>query len=75
MPKSTNLTIFHGFIPVPLRGRQKAKQICSDESGHTGGDDFDTSRHSATLSGGSKGVLHGVYTYLLQDEHGQISGA
>ncbi|KAB8227250.1 tryptophan synthase [Aspergillus alliaceus] len=38
-----------------------------------GGDGLDTSRHSATLSGGSKGVLHGVYTYLLQDEHGQIS--
>ncbi|KAJ5090713.1 tryptophan synthase [Penicillium argentinense] len=39
-----------------------------------GGDGLNTSRHSATLSGGSKGVLHGVYTYLLQDEHGQILG-
>ncbi|KAJ6026399.1 tryptophan synthase [Penicillium canescens] len=38
------------------------------------GDGLNTSRHSATLSGGSKGVLHGVYTYLLQDEYGQISG-
>ena len=26
----------------------------------------------ATLSGGSKGVLHGVRTYVLQNEHGQI---
>jgi tryptophan synthase len=38
-----------------------------------GGDGLDTAKHSATLSGGSKGVLHGVRTYVLQDEHGQIS--
>ncbi|ELR07633.1 tryptophan synthetase [Pseudogymnoascus destructans] len=36
------------------------------------GDGIDTPRHSATLSGGSKGILHGVRTYVLQDEHGQI---
>ena len=28
--------------------------------------------HSATLSAGSKGVLHGMMTYLLQDNEGQI---
>ncbi|BCR96494.1 tryptophan synthase TRP5 [Aspergillus luchuensis] len=38
-----------------------------------GGDGVDTDRHSATLSGGSKGVFHGVRTYVLQDKHGQIS--
>lgn len=38
-----------------------------------GGDGIDTARHSATLTGGSKGVLHGVRTYVLQDNHGQIS--
>ncbi|KAF2016928.1 hypothetical protein BU24DRAFT_490196 [Aaosphaeria arxii CBS 175.79] len=38
-----------------------------------GGDGVDTDRHSATLTGGSKGVLHGVRTYVLQDKHGQIS--
>lgn len=38
-----------------------------------GGDGVDTARHSATLSGGTKGVLHGVRTYVLQDRHGQIS--
>jgi tryptophan synthase len=37
-----------------------------------GGDGIETSRHSATLSGGSKGVLHGVRTYVLQDKNGQI---
>ncbi|KAI6714715.1 hypothetical protein PZA11_005694 [Diplocarpon coronariae] len=38
-----------------------------------GGDGLDTDRHSATLSGGTKGVLHGVRTYVLQDKNGQIS--
>ncbi|RDW75675.1 tryptophan synthase [Coleophoma crateriformis] len=38
-----------------------------------GGDGVDTDRHSATLTGGSKGVLHGVRTYVLQNKHGQIS--
>jgi tryptophan synthase len=38
-----------------------------------GGDGLDTSRHAATLTGGSIGVLHGVRTYVLQDAHGQIS--
>ncbi|PSR78522.1 tryptophan synthase beta subunit-like PLP-dependent enzyme [Coniella lustricola] len=37
-----------------------------------GGDGIETNRHSATLTGGSKGVLHGVKTYVLQNEHGQI---
>ncbi|KAL4896953.1 tryptophan synthase beta subunit-like PLP-dependent enzyme [Aspergillus ambiguus] len=37
------------------------------------GDGLDTERHSATLSRGSVGVLHGVRTYVLQDSHGQIS--
>lgn len=38
-----------------------------------GGDGLETSRHSATLAGGSKGVLHGVRTYILQDTEGQVS--
>ncbi|KAI0131531.1 tryptophan synthetase [Daldinia grandis] len=38
-----------------------------------GGDGVNTTRHSATLTGGTKGVLHGVRTYVLQNEFGQIS--
>ncbi|HOF86840.1 MAG TPA: tryptophan synthase subunit beta, partial [Armatimonadota bacterium] len=30
-------------------------------------------RHSATLTAGRPGVLHGSHSYLLQDEHGQIT--
>ena len=37
------------------------------------GEGLDTDRHSATLSKGSPGVLHGMYTYVLQDEDGQTS--
>ncbi|KAG8891133.1 tryptophan synthetase [Tulasnella sp. 403] len=37
-----------------------------------GGDGIDTQRHSATLSLGTPGVLHGVRTYLLQSPTGQI---
>ena len=33
---------------------------------------LDTGRHSASLTAGRPGVLHGNRTYLLQDEDGQI---
>lgn len=36
------------------------------------GQGLKSGRHSATLSAGSKGVLHGMMTYLLQDSEGQI---
>lgn len=37
-----------------------------------GGNGITTDHHSATLAAGSKGVLHGMLTYLLQDKYGQI---
>ncbi len=37
-----------------------------------GGEGLESSRHSATLSAGRPGVLHGSMSYLLQDEHGQV---
>lgn len=37
-----------------------------------GGDGVKTNHHSATLAAGSKGILHGMLTYLLQDKYGQI---
>lgn len=36
------------------------------------GEGLSTGHHSATLNVGSKGVLHGMMTYLLQDTEGQI---
>lgn len=37
-----------------------------------GGEGIDTKKHSATLTAGKKGVLHGFKTYVLQDGDGQI---
>jgi len=37
-----------------------------------GGRGLDSGYHSATLSAGSVGILHGMMTYLLQDAEGQI---
>ncbi|WP_335342423.1 tryptophan synthase subunit beta [Polycladomyces zharkentensis] len=36
------------------------------------GHGLSTGRHAATLSKGKPGVLHGSFSYLLQDEHGQV---
>jgi len=36
---------------------------------------LDSDKHSATLTVGEPGVLHGMMTYLLQDKVGQIKGA
>ncbi|MFC1485058.1 tryptophan synthase subunit beta [bacterium] len=37
-----------------------------------GGEGIESGRHAAPLSSGSPGVLHGSYSYLMQDEYGQI---
>jgi tryptophan synthase beta subunit len=39
-----------------------------------GGEGVETGRHSASLSAGRPGVLHGSMSYLLQDRHGQVMG-
>ena len=38
-----------------------------------GGLGIRTGKHSASLNEGSEGILHGMRTYLLQDEFGQIN--
>ena len=37
-----------------------------------GGKGIHTKQHGATLVAGSKGMLHGNYTYIMQDNYGQI---
>ncbi|MCP8308890.1 MAG: tryptophan synthase subunit beta [archaeon] len=37
-----------------------------------GGHGIESGEHAASLCAGDEGVLHGMLTYLLQDEHGQI---
>jgi tryptophan synthase beta chain len=56
--------IFAGFIDdadVALVGIEAA------------GESLTPGRHAATLSVGSPGILHGMHTYVLQDEEGQTS--
>ena len=36
-----------------------------------GGEGINTQRHAATLAKGRPGILHGMYTYVLQDNDGQ----
>ena len=40
-----------------------------------GGHGVDTDQHAASLKGGKPGVLHGMQTYFLQNEDGQIQEA
>jgi tryptophan synthase beta chain len=62
---SNAIGIFHAFIP----DAQVALIGCE-----AGGDGLDTGRHAATLTGGSQGVLHGMRTFVLQDDEGQTCG-
>ena len=59
---SNAIGIFHPFID------DEGVQLWGFEGG---GDGLDTGRHSACLSGGQPGVLHGARSYLLQDDDGQ----
>lgn len=38
-----------------------------------GGEGVNTGRHSATLTAGRPGILHGMLSYLLQNDAGQVS--
>jgi tryptophan synthase beta chain len=44
--------------------------LCGVEAGGYG---IKSGKHSATLNAGSEGVLHGMFTYLLQDKCGQVT--
>lgn len=59
---SNAMGLFHPFLntEVAMIGVEAA------------GQGIDTPFHAATLTKGSKGVLHGAYSYLLQDENGQV---
>jgi tryptophan synthase beta chain len=59
---SNAIGAFHAFVP------DESVRLYGFEAG---GDGLDTGRHAATLAGGSIGVIHGMRTYLLQDDDGQ----
>ena len=60
---SNAMGIFHPFL------EDRSVRLIGVEAG---GDGVETGRHSAPLSAGSPGVLHGNRTYLMQDDDGQI---
>ncbi|RSN50417.1 tryptophan synthase subunit beta [Actinomadura sp. WAC 06369] len=59
---SNAIGAFHAFVP------DESVRLYGFEAG---GDGVGTGRHAATLTGGSLGVIHGMRTYLLQDDDGQ----
>ncbi len=63
---SNAMGIFYPFI-----GEKKSKLIGIE----AGGESLKSNKHSATLSLGIPGVLHGSMSYLLQDKNGQIQEA
>jgi len=59
---SNAIGIFYDFLddPVELYGVE------------AGGRGIRTKKHAASLCAGAPGVLHGCFTYVLQDRHGRI---
>ena len=60
---SNAMGIFHPYIP------HKNVRLIGVEAAGLG---IESGKHSATLTAGRPGVLHGNRTYLMQDEDGQI---
>jgi len=59
---SNAIGLFHPLLA------DRATELLGIEAGGDGG----SKRHAATLVHGSPGVLHGSYSMLLQDDHGQV---
>ena len=61
---SNSIGLFYDFI-----GDESVRMIGVEAGGR--GDEL--GEHAARFSGGKPGVLQGTHSYILQDEHGQIS--
>jgi tryptophan synthase beta chain len=62
---SNAIGFFTAFVP------DEEVRLIGVEAGGLG---LATGQHAAPLSSGSPGVLHGSYSYLMQDEEGQVLG-
>ncbi len=60
---SNSMGLFHPFV------RDRSVAMYGVEAAGAG---LSSGRHAATLSAGRPGVLHGSYSYLLQDGDGQV---
>ncbi|HEX2716716.1 MAG TPA: tryptophan synthase subunit beta [Gemmatimonadaceae bacterium] len=63
---SNAMGIFHAFVPD-----REVELVGVEAAGHG----VDSGEHSASLTKGKPGVLHGSLSYLLQDEQGQVHPA
>ena len=61
---SNAIGVFYDFV------RDREVKLIGVEAGGRG---TALGEHAARFSGGSPGVLQGTYSYVLQDEHGQIA--
>jgi tryptophan synthase beta chain len=63
---SNAMGLFHPFLDDP------DVQMFGVEAGGHG---VDTDKHAASLTGGAAGILHGMRSYFLQNDDGQITEA
>ena len=63
---SNAIGLFHPFLD-----EEDVRMVGVEAAGHG----VDSGKHAASLTAGRPGILHGNRTYLLQDEHGQITEA
>jgi len=63
---SNAMGIFHAFVP------DSAVELVGVEAA---GEGLASGRHAASLGEGRPGVLHGAYSFLLQDRGGQVAPA
>jgi len=61
---SNSIGLFHPFLSEPGVAMRAVE---------AGGRGISLGHHAARFEGGSKGVLQGSYTYILQNDDGQIS--
>ena len=55
--------IFYPFV------EEEGVRLVGVEAGGLG---IETGKHAASINGGAVGILHGMKSYFLQDEEGQI---
>ncbi|MFM8412141.1 MAG: tryptophan synthase subunit beta, partial [Alphaproteobacteria bacterium] len=63
---SNAIGIFHPFLEVP-----GVRLLGVEAAGHG----IASGRHAATINAGTRGILHGARSFLLQDELGQVTEA
>ena len=69
---SNAIGIFYPFAGDPEVRLIGVEAGGSSNSSDRGGSGLEAGQHAATLVAGSPGVLHGAYSYLLQDADGQV---